>query len=150
GVVQDGKDRGAFDRRQELHLLAGVEDDAGDGMAVGLVHGLGQDGIGLLADRAIGEQVVRPAAGIERVERFGSDELGDGDGVVGCAAELVELGGIDDHVLVLGVFVARNDGVVLDFTVERADLVVADAAGGGGVGGGGGGGCPPAGEGGEE
>ena len=86
-------------------------------MAVGLAHGPGQDGVGLVVDGAVGEEVVRLAAGVEGIEGLGGDELGDGDGVVGSATELVQLGGIDDDVPVLGVLVAGDYSVALDLAV---------------------------------
>src|SRR5262249_28943608 len=50
------------------------------------------------------------------------------DGLVVGSAELVQLVGVNDHILPLGVFVGRDDGLLGYLAVDGTGLVVLDAA----------------------
>src|SRR5439155_990232 len=65
---------------------------------------------------------------VQGIESARGNEDVDLDGLVRLGAEAVELVGIDDHVMVLGVLVAGDDLVVSDFPVQGAGLLVLDAA----------------------
>jgi hypothetical protein len=76
-----------------------------------------EERIGFLPGGTVGGQIIALAGSIERIEILGGDEDVDLDGLVRLGAEAVELVGIDDHVVVLGVLVAGDDLVVGDFAV---------------------------------
>ena len=87
-------------------LLRFGEGGADDGEGLGLDVVFGDDEVGLLE-----------VFGREFVER---DELLDFDGVLGGDAQVGDLGGLDDDVLALGVFVTLYDLILLD---RRGGLV---------------------------
>jgi hypothetical protein len=57
------------------------------------------------ADDPLRGQIIALAGSVQGIESFRGNEDVDLDGFVRLCAEAVELGGIDDHVMVLSVFV---------------------------------------------
>jgi hypothetical protein len=96
-------------------------------------HGLGQDAVGLLRRRAVGQQVERAAGEERRVELGRLQEVLQEQGLVLGRAELGQLGLVQGDVVAGGVGVAAGDGAGVDPAVGGAVLLVADAQAAAGV-----------------
>jgi hypothetical protein len=105
-----------------------AEHDLGEGVLALLLHDLVDQSVGLLRDGPVGHEVVGAAGVVDRINRVGRDEGGDADRLVLGRPELLQLGGVEQHVLALGELVAADDVLLPNLAVDRAGLLVLDAA----------------------
>jgi hypothetical protein len=127
GIVQNGHDKHAVLRPKQHQMVAAVHHDLSDGVHSRLDHPLVNDPVGICPDLTFGQQKVILAREVNR-NGIGRDEHINANGFLVLCPKLVHLVRIDDDVLPEGVFVARRDVFVLDFAVDWARFLIADAA----------------------
>ena len=81
----------------------------------------------MLGGQAVGHQVQGAAGEQGRIELAGIKEALKREGALLGRAQGLQLGLVDDDILLGGIGIARNDGAGLDFAVQGTMLFVADA-----------------------
>ena len=104
-----------------------AQDHPAHGPFLTLAQNLGQDGIAVLRGQAVGHQVESAAGEQRRVELLGIDKAFQGQGALLGGAQRLQLGLIDDDVLLGGIGIAGDDGAGLDLAVNGTMLFIADA-----------------------
>jgi len=87
----------------------------------------------MLGGRAVGQEIKRAAGKQSGVKLSGIEEPFQREGAVLGRAELIQVGFVDDEVLVGGILIAAGDGTGFELAVYGAAFFMADALAAAGV-----------------